>query len=1104
MEMFFLQQATGVAATKLTPAAIRSLSGGKISDDVLKAIREESGEEDSGYSQSGSQEDREYHPSIFTADVPEMTRDTGVGLETEDIVEILKMVRGSDMSAFDDLSVGENSTSTANTTPSQAAVPSLRDMKGKHVLSPKTAEREKRRSADSDKSGADGVSVQQRMVNVSKQLQDAVKLSNELLDEKLQIIPRTTSSESSLHNEIGSLQYSDNSYVSRLSTSRNPSGAPYIKNRDVPDDSILLDILQLYPCDSSQAGIDNPSGEAVCAEWVERLFGRFSEIIYAMVPSQEGVDDRIMVLHYMSSVISRALGAQVFPVGSFTTRSYLPGGDIDVTAFLTTEQMDSWFVKVNEAMCISSMSDGGDTGYSTADGAVKRISVRNVSFINAWVKVVKGSVNGIEVDVSANQIGALYAQALVDQVDTFVGQKHLFKRSVLLIKSWCKYESPRLTTIEGGLYGAREGRLSTWSIIVMVIWIFNKFGRRLEHPLQALVGFLCYFAAFEWGRYALTVSGPVSVEDLSTAQDVDEFYALPLCGGYLPREILDRYRERYSATMDACFARRKEKMQAAQLAREEEASVGSGLSMQQTNTDKDVVIDMEEEIRIHTGIVCYSYYRRGVVNVMDPIQPKSNCAKAVDLAGYHAIVESLQRGKTELLKMCAECKRSGPCGDHSEDSPVDSKPKCIPGKDVPYVRTFFDVTTTRLQESKYAGGHGSLAELDREGYPTLNSSARQIELAMKHAELILGAIVTPEALARLIVHIIQVKGPLPVGEIGKQLQEITSNEHLSVVLKTQYKGLKKVIEGFGKLFRLGADHPFNPLVHLSDTYLAKRDECLYDEGALSELYVFDSTIALAAQEKSNARAPPSPRRGGDGNQEQQFVPLSKGGKAHSFKDGSASQGSYDRSEIKRSGSLSSASGIASVSSASTAKSSSAKGKGKGVAKAAPQVPRGTKAQQQQYYIQQQQQQQYYQQQQYQQYQQQVMYQQQYQLYMQQKHKGQDSSDGSGDDGSPPVMGAYPAYPMPPGYTMSPQSYPVGFAMPMSPQMSSSPDATGGFYPPVMALPPGTVPHMSSSPRGGSGSPLRPPPAGVYMYYGAPSTDSNEGRYPHPPGSEDGN
>ena len=45
-----------------------------------------------------------------------------------------------------------------------------------------------------------------------------------------------------------------------------------------------------------------------------------------------------------------------------------------------------------------------------------RVSVRNVSFINAEVKIVKCVINNIEVDISSNQLSAIYSQALIEQV----------------------------------------------------------------------------------------------------------------------------------------------------------------------------------------------------------------------------------------------------------------------------------------------------------------------------------------------------------------------------------------------------------------------------------------------------------------------------------------------------------------------------------------------------------------------------------------------------------------------------------------------------------------------------------------------------------------
>ena len=55
---------------------------------------------------------------------------------------------------------------------------------------------------------------------------------------------------------------------------------------------------------------------------------------------------------------------------------------------------------------------------------------------------------------------------------------------------------------------------------------------------------------------------------------------------------------------------------------------------------------------------------------------------------------------------------------------------------------------------------------------------------------------------------------MPVGEIGKMLQEATANPALSGVLKESFGGLKKFLEKFPAVFLISQDHPFNPHVYL--------------------------------------------------------------------------------------------------------------------------------------------------------------------------------------------------------------------------------------------------------------------------------------------------
>lgn len=61
------------------------------------------------------------------------------------------------------------------------------------------------------------------------------------------------------------------------------------------------------------------------------------------------------------------------------------------------------------------------------------------------------------------------------QVDRVIGKDHLFKRSILLIKAWCYYESRIL--------GAHHGLISTYALETLVLYVFQLFHSTLDGPL---------------------------------------------------------------------------------------------------------------------------------------------------------------------------------------------------------------------------------------------------------------------------------------------------------------------------------------------------------------------------------------------------------------------------------------------------------------------------------------------------------------------------------------------------------------------------------------------------------------------------------------------
>ena len=236
-----------------------------------------------------------------------------------------------------------------------------------------------------------------RTYAVTMELKEAIRLSNEILTERANEQALTPNSDKS-RSEVD---------LSKLS----PSAANKI--------SILTSETLLDQFDPSNTG-------SSWAAWVKVLADSSDALSLALQPSFASAQNRFQVFKYVRDLICKTLHAQLFPIGSFVTKTYLPDGDIDVTAFVPKLTDDSWFVKINEALCLAA--------YQRNKGDSDGISVSNVSFVNTEIKMIRSMINGVSVDISTNQVQSLFADSLIERVDRFIGKNHLFKRSLLLLK----------------------------------------------------------------------------------------------------------------------------------------------------------------------------------------------------------------------------------------------------------------------------------------------------------------------------------------------------------------------------------------------------------------------------------------------------------------------------------------------------------------------------------------------------------------------------------------------------------------------------------------------------------------------------------------------
>lgn len=222
---------------------------------------------------------------------------------------------------------------------------------------------------------------------------------------------------------------------------------------------------------------------------------RTAELIARIQPNQPSEELRNAVADYVQRLIMKCFSCQVFTFGSVPLKTYLPDGDIDLTAFSKNQNLkDTWANEVRIMLENEEKSENAE------------FHVKEVQYIQAEVKLIKCLVENIVVDISFNQLGGLCTLCFLEEVDHLINQNHLFKRSIILIKAWCYYESRIL--------GAHHGLISTYALETLVLYIFHVFNSSFSGPLEVLYRFLEFFSNFDWENFCVGLWGPVPIKSL--------------------------------------------------------------------------------------------------------------------------------------------------------------------------------------------------------------------------------------------------------------------------------------------------------------------------------------------------------------------------------------------------------------------------------------------------------------------------------------------------------------------------------------------------------------------------------------------------------------
>lgn len=99
--------------------------------------------------------------------------------------------------------------------------------------------------------------------------------------------------------------------------------------------------------------------------------------------------------------------------------------------------------------------------------------------------------------------------------------------------------------------------------------------------------------------------------------------------------------------------------------------------------------------------------------------------------------------------------------------------------------------------------------------------------AICYCNFILKSIISEPAILFACVEMIDMKGTLPVGEIGKVVTLHSNIAQLSLHLKEKFGGLKKFLEKFPGIFVFGNDHQYNPHVFLRERLTLEHQRMIY-------------------------------------------------------------------------------------------------------------------------------------------------------------------------------------------------------------------------------------------------------------------------------------
>ena len=525
------------------------------------------------------------------------------------------------------------------------------------------------------------------------------------------------------------------------------------------------------------------------------------EVIGMILPT----DAQICYRNSISSFICKharlsCSNAHVYEIGVNALQSFLPDDPIQMSIYLSKGQEPGWYIRLNEKLCRVS------GGMSSSDvmagvGESRPHALTNVSFINDHKNGYKLRClvdTSVGVEILANSRSDLCLLAFFEEFDRIVGRGHLFKKSLLVLRAWLIYEANLANVVPDT------------ALALMLCTVFNEHHSMIHKPSQALYAFFLKYSGIDLSSFVITLNGLIPLELYNDYANMKSLFSE---NNLLSEAVVQKYQkleqavDELNAVSDLVaspFPSRPLMIEHPFLAKR--------LNML---PDGSVTVMVRRASRISEAISSAAKVfgsianTRGGRNKNSP-QVDSN-ASSIRTVMDNFFQQTISRFGTGWKPDCPKVENSLlSIGNKYKQDRFDSNDSMTDRNSITHISPIVSNEYSNFSD-----------KTDRENGNMIGTLSIQVNLdkiieKIKYCNLLLECQINESSLRLLTLEILSDKGPLPVGEIGKILQDLSHSEStsMSVLLKEKFGGLKKFVEKYPDDFVIGVDHPFNPHVYV--------------------------------------------------------------------------------------------------------------------------------------------------------------------------------------------------------------------------------------------------------------------------------------------------